>query len=89
MDAWVNLNDDRIPYVEITPTFEPFRTSFDRRYAIPTAKLAQKREYMGFNVNVSTDELNKAEWVSETEGVKMLEEGRFGNDVLRVRVPEN
>lgn len=88
VDAWINLNDNRAPYVEITPTFEPFRTNFDRRYAVPTAKLAQKRDFQGYNVNISTDELNKAEPVSETEGVKMLQEGRIGNAVLRVTVPE-
>jgi sporulation protein YlmC with PRC-barrel domain len=88
MDAWVNVNDNRAPYLEITSTFEPFRTNFDRRYAIPMTKLAQAREYYGYTVNTTADELNKAEWVSETEGVKMLEEGRIGNMVLRVRVPE-
>lgn len=88
MDAWVNLNDDRAPYVEITPTFEPFRTSFDRRYAVPTAKLGEEREYFGYTVNTTTDELNEAEWVSESEGVKMLKEGLIGNMVLRVTVPE-
>lgn len=88
-DAWVNLNDNRAPYVEITSTYQPFRTNFDRRYAIPTAKVAQKREYYGFDVNVTTDELNEAEPVTEAEGVRMLEEGQFGNTVLRVSVPEN
>ena len=88
MDAWINLNENRAPYVEITPTFLPFRTNFDQRYAIPTAKITQKREYYGYNVAVTTDELNQAKAVSETEGVKMLQEGRFENAVLRVTVPE-
>ena len=88
MDAWINLNDNRAPYFEITSTFEPFRTNFDRRYAIPMTKLADTREGFGYTVNTTPDELDKAEWVSETEGVKMLKEGRIGNMVLRVRVPE-
>lgn len=88
VDAWISLNENRAPYVEVTPTFLPFRTRFDRRFAIPTAKLQQKREYYGYTVNVTTDELNKADFVSETEGVKMLEQGRFGNTVLRVTVPD-
>ncbi len=88
MDAWINLNDNRASYFEITSTFEPFRTNFDQRYAIPMTKLAQAREYYGYTVNTTADELNKAEWVTETEGVKMLEESRIGNMALRVRVPE-
>ena len=27
IDAWINVNDNRAPYVEISPTFQPFRTS--------------------------------------------------------------
>ena len=88
VDAWVNVNDNRAPYVEITSTYQPFRTNFDRRYAIPTAKIERKREYYGYNLNVTPDELDAAKPVSETEGVKMLEQGRFGNAVLRVTVPE-
>ena len=88
VDAWINLNDNRAPYVEISPTFQPFRTSDDRRFAIPTAKLERKREFYGYDVAVTADELNKAEPVSETEGVKMLEEGRIGNTVLRVTVAQ-
>ena len=88
VDAWINLKDNRAPYVEISPTFQPFRTSYDRRFAIPTAKLEKKREFYGYDVAVTADELNKAEPVSETEGVKMLEEGRIGNTVLRVTVPQ-
>lgn len=88
MDAWVNLNDNRAPYFEITSTFAPFRTNFDRRYAIPMSKLEQKREYYGYTVNTTTDELNQAEAVSETQGVKMLQDGEIGNAVLRVTVPQ-
>lgn len=88
MDAWINLNDNRAPYFEIASTFQPFRTNFAQRYAIPMTNLAQAREGYGYTVNTTPDELSKAEWVSETEGVKMLEEGRIGNMVLRIRVPE-
>lgn len=87
-DAWISLNDNRAPYIEITPTFLPFRTIPDRRYAIPTAKITQKREYYGYELDVTTEELNDAEWVTEAEGVSMLQEGRFGDAVLRVTVPE-
>jgi hypothetical protein len=86
-DVWISLNENRAPYVEITPTFQPFRTDFDRRYAVPMAKLGERREYAGYTVEVTTDELNEAESVTETEGVRMLEEGRFGETVLRVTVP--
>ncbi len=87
-DAWISLDGGRIPYVEITPTFTPFRTNYDRRYAVPTNKLAQKREYYGYTLNVTSDELNDAEPVSETEGVRMLEDGEFGDAVLRVTVAQ-
>lgn len=89
VDAWINVNDNRAPYLEITPTFQPFRTNFDRRYAIPTAKLSQKREHYGYDMKLTMDELNQAEPVSEADGVRMLEEDRFGNTVLRVTVPQN
>lgn len=88
VDAWINVNDNRAPYVEITPTFQPFRTNYDRRFAIPTAKIEQKREYYGYDVAVTADELNQAEPVSETEGVKMLQDGQVGKAVLRVTLGE-
>lgn len=88
-DAWISLNDNRVPYIEITPTFHPFRTASDRRYAVPTAKLEQEREFAGYNLNVTAEDLTEAEPVSETEGVRMLEEGEFGTTVLRVTVPRN
>lgn len=90
IDAWISLDRDRAPYVEISPTFEPFRTSFDRRYAIPTEKLQRKRgEFLGYSANITTEQLNQAEAVSETEGVTMLRTGEFRNAVLRVTVPRN
>lgn len=88
VDAWINVNNNRAPYVELSPTFQPFRTSYDRRFAIPTAKLEQQREFYGYDVAVTADELDKAEPVSEAEGVKMLEDGRIGNTVLRVTVAQ-
>lgn len=87
-DAWINLNDNRAPYVEITPTYQPFRTNNDRRYAVPTTKLSQRGEYGTYTLNVTMDELNQAQPVSETEGVRLLSEGRSGNTVLRVTLPQ-
>lgn len=85
-DAWLSLDSGRAPYIEITPMFQPFRTNFDRRYAVPTAKLSRGDDGYGYKLNVTTDELDQAQPVSETEGVKMLQDGTVGNTVLRVTV---
>ena len=87
-DAWINLDDARAPFVEITSTFRPFRTNFDRRYAVPTQRIEKERESYGYKISVTRDDLTDAEVVSETEGVKMLRDGSIGNAVLRVRLPE-
>lgn len=87
VDAWISLNSDRSPYVEITPTLNPFRIAYDLRYAIPTASF-EAREGDGYTFNLTASDLRDAESISETEGVKRLESGEIDESVLRVRVAQ-
>lgn len=87
-DAWINLNENRAPFVEITTTYRPFRTNFDRRYAVPTARIEGERDTYGYAIQVSRDDLDNADTVSETDGVRMLQDGTVGDAVLRVTLPK-
>lgn len=87
VDAWISLDQNRSPYVEITPTFQPFRTNWDLRYAIPTSRFTD-RDGFGYTANISSDDLTEADSISETEGVRMLESGEIGEAVLRVRLAQ-
>ena len=89
VDAWVSLERDRAPYIEITPTFRPFRTDYDLRYAIPLNKFEESRgEFAGYEFAVRSEELTRADPITETEGVEMLQSDFVGDTVLRVRLAE-
>lgn len=87
-DAWVSLDSNSAPYIEITPTYSPFRSSIDRRFAIPLARFQQESDLGGYNFNVTADELAKAEPANETQGVKILQDGTIADAVLRVTVAQ-
>lgn len=87
VDAWISLDADRSPYVEITPTLNPFRIANDLRYAIPTASF-DARQSNGYTFDLTASDLREAESISETEGVKRLETGEIDGSVLRVRVAQ-
>ena len=87
-DVWISLNNDRAPYVEITPTMNPFHLLGDRRYAIPMSKLTNAPQTWGsLTFAVSPNELMDAPIVSDAEGVRVVNDGYVGNQVLRVTLP--
>lgn len=88
VDAWINLDHNRAPYVEVTGTYQPFRTNYDTRYAIPTAKLEGKNGMAGYKLEITQQEMTQAKPVSETDGVKMLQNNQFEDTVLRVTVAQ-
>jgi sporulation protein YlmC with PRC-barrel domain len=88
VDALISLNQERAPYLEIVPTFNPFRVFYHTGYAIPFARYAgPSSEATGFDFNVTSDDLLAAKPASLAEGVQLLEAGDMGNQILRVTLP--
>ena len=90
VDAWVNLDNNRLPLIEINPTtFQPFRTNYDLRYAIPVADFKGRQDGSGgYTFDIRREELDQARPVSDAEGVKMLQSGFVGDKVLQVRLAQ-
>jgi hypothetical protein len=87
-DAWISLNRDRAPFVEITPMFQPFEPTGSGRYALPLARLQPGPENgKGFTFAVSVDDLTNAQPASDAPGVEVVQSGFIGDQVLRVTVP--
>lgn len=87
-DVWISPNYDRAPFVEITPTMDPFELPGKQRFALPMARMVNPRDNDNrFTFTVSPAELADAKGVNDTPGVQMVNNGFVGNQVLRVTVP--
>jgi sporulation protein YlmC with PRC-barrel domain len=87
VDALISLSRDRAPYLEIVPTFNPFRVFYHTGYAIPFARYAGPAETTGYDFNVTSDDLLAAKPASLAEGVQLLQSGDMGDQILRVTLP--
>lgn len=89
MDAWVSQDLNHAPFIEINPTYQPFRAAeTDLRHAIPMARFVSRGEFAGFEFAVGTDDLAQAQHVTEVDGVRMLQSGTVDDTVLRVQLAE-
>lgn len=90
VDTWVSLNLNRAPYFEVSaPPDSPFAVLPRNRYAIPMSELEIPSDAGGdYRVSMSSENIRDSETVSEAEGVKLLESGIVGQQVLRVTVSE-
>lgn len=89
-DTWISLDLDRAPYLEILANADlPFAVEEQRRFAVPLQHLQVPAERAGeYRIEVDEDQIRDAQFVSDTEGVRMLEPGYVGRAVLRVRMPQ-
>lgn len=91
VDAWVDLNLQQAPFIEINETMRSFPSAVeDTRYAIPMARFASRGEFGRLEFNVDSEELTGADPVSEADGVVVLQsgEGPVEDAVLQIRIAE-
>lgn len=87
-DAWISLSRDRAPFIEITPTMDPFMLPGKTRYAVPMDRMQPGGDRArGFTFNVTAGELADAAPANHAPGVRVLQGGFRGDKVLQVTVP--
>jgi len=89
VDTWMSLDANRAPYAEISsPPASPFEVLPRYRYAIPMNQLSADTNSGRLQAKVTENELRDSKPISETDGVKILQSGDIGREVLRVRVAQ-
>lgn len=90
IDAWVSLNLNRAPYLEISALpRSPFEVLPRTRYAVPMTELRPNAGEDGrYRLEITEAKLRDAEQVSEAKGVEMVESGFVGRSIIRVNVPD-
>jgi sporulation protein YlmC with PRC-barrel domain len=91
-DAWINVQDGRVPYIEIQASpssglASPF-TNEIRNYAIPAGRFRASPEEFDYKFNVSVVDIREAESATETPGVERIQSGEYDEDaILLVTMP--
>ncbi|HVU24037.1 MAG TPA: PRC-barrel domain-containing protein [Opitutus sp.] len=87
VDAWVSLDLNRAPFLEIDPAYWRFRTNPPfQRYAVPMTKLREHRGSSHFTLDLEPNDFANAKAVSDARSVKLLSVGPNDDTVLLVQM---
>ncbi len=91
-DAWVNLDEGRLPLLEIDPSAEAssfFQTNYRQRYEVPVTRLQGKSDDgSAFQFKVSAADLRDAPSITSVDRASIDYGLTYGDSVLRLEMQD-